>query len=272
MAKRYYWLKLQEDFFSSPKIKKLRRIAGGDTYTVIYLKMQLLSIKNGGVIEYQGIEQTFAEELALILDEDTENVKVTLSFLASQGLIEQSDDKSFLLTQAAENIGSESESASRVRAFRSKTTAEALQCNSVVTPCNNLLTLDKEKDKDRDKEKEGEVIGGERLPPVPYGQIKDLYNSICISLPKCTAMSEARKKAIKARFASGYTLDNFERLFKKTESSSFLKGKNARNWRATFDWLVKDTNMAKVLDGNYDDKDRHAPVNEIEDDLDFIPN
>lgn len=112
----------------------------------------------------------------------------------------------------------------------------------------------------------------ERLPPVPYEQIKDLYNSICISLPKCTAISEARKKAIKARFASGYTLDDFERLFKKTESSSFLKGKNARNWRATFDWLVKDANMAKVLDGNYDDKDQHAPVNEIEDDLDFIPN
>lgn len=145
-------MKLQEDFFSSPKIKKLRRIAGGDTYTVIYMKMQLLSIKSGGVIEYQGIEQTFAEELALVLDEDAENVEVTLSFLTSQGLIEQSDDKSFLLTQAAENIGSESESASRVRAFRSKTTAKALQCNNNVTPCNNLLTLDKEKDKDRDKE------------------------------------------------------------------------------------------------------------------------
>lgn len=255
MAKRYYWLKLQEDFFSSPKIKKLRRIAGGDTYTVIYLKMQLLSIKNGGVIEYQGIEQTFAEELALILDEDEENVKVTLSFLASQGLIEQSDDKSFLLAQAAENIGSESESASRVREFRSKTTAKALQCNNDVTQRNNLLTLDKEKDKDRDKEKEGEVIGDERLPPTPYEQIKDLYNSICASLPKCTAMSDARKKAVKARLASGYTLEDFKRLFEKTESSSFLKGGNAKNWRATFDWLVKDANMAKVLDGNYDDPD-----------------
>ena len=42
MAKKYYWLKLKKDFFNSKEMKKLRRIAGGDTYTVIYLKMQLV--------------------------------------------------------------------------------------------------------------------------------------------------------------------------------------------------------------------------------------
>lgn len=150
MAKRYYWLKLQEDFFSAPKIKKLRRIAGGDTYTVIYLKMQLLSIKSGGIIEFQGIEPTFAEELSLILDEDIDNIKVTLSFLESQGLIEQSDDFKYLLTQAAENIGSESESASRVRTFRGKNQALALQCNGDVTGCNKKVTIDIDKDKEKD--------------------------------------------------------------------------------------------------------------------------
>ena len=75
--KRYYWLKLKEDYFNSPKIKKLRKIAGGDTYTIIYLKMQLLSIKNNGIIEFEKIEPTFQEELALKLDEDVENVSVT---------------------------------------------------------------------------------------------------------------------------------------------------------------------------------------------------
>ena len=43
-TKKYYWLKLNEGFFRDKKIKKLRKIAGGDTYTVIYLKMQLLSL------------------------------------------------------------------------------------------------------------------------------------------------------------------------------------------------------------------------------------
>ena len=88
---------------------------------------------------------------------------------------------------------------------------------------------------------------------VPYEEIKNLYNTLCPSFPKCTALSDARKKAIKARMSSGYSLDDFKTLFTKAENSSFLKGKNDRNWRASFDWLLKDANMAKVLDGNYDD-------------------
>lgn len=154
MAKRYYWLKLKDDYFDSPKIKKLRKIAGGDTYTIIYLKMQLLSVKNQGVIEYEGIEQTFAEELALKLNEDPDNVKVTLSYLASQGLIEESEDSTYLLPEALKSIGSEDQSAERVRAFRKK---KALHCNADVTTSNALVTacntdIDIERDRDRDKE------------------------------------------------------------------------------------------------------------------------
>lgn len=92
-------------------------------------------------------------------------------------------------------------------------------------------------------------------PPTntPYEQIKNLYNEICKSLSKCTAMSEARKKCIRARFSSGYKMEDFKRLFEKAEASSFMRGANSRNWRASFDWLITDSNMAKVLDGNYDD-------------------
>lgn len=111
----------------------------------------------------------------------------------------------------------------------------------------------------QDKEAPDDERPAPPMPHVPYEQIKAMYNEICKSLPRCTAMSDARKKAIKARFSSGYTLDDFKRLFEKTEASSFMKGANSRNWRATFDWLLKDANMAKVLDGNYDD--HHEPVN-----------
>ena len=75
MARRYYWLKLRDTFFEEPKIKKLRRIAGGDTFTIIYLKMLLLSINNGGMLIHEGIEEDFSDELSLVMDEDAENVK-----------------------------------------------------------------------------------------------------------------------------------------------------------------------------------------------------
>ena len=88
----------------------------------------------------------------------------------------------------------------------------------------------------------------------PYKEITDLYNQICTELPSCVKLSESRKKAIRARLSSGYTVDDFKTLFQKTKDSSFLTGRNNRNWIAGFDWLIKDGNMAKVLDGNYDDR------------------
>ena len=45
-------------------------------------------------------------------------------------------------------------------------------------------------------------------------------------------------------------------MFQKAESSSFLKGKNNRDWVANFDWMIKDSNMAKILDGNYDYREK----------------
>ena len=86
---------------------------------------------------------------------------------------------------------------------------------------------------------------------IDFSQIVDLYHSICVSYPRIKALSDARKKAIKARL-NVYTLDDFETMFKKAEESDFLKGANSRNWTATFDWMIKDANMAKILDGNYD--------------------
>ena len=102
----------------------------------------------------------------------------------------------------------------------------------------------------RDKSIESEI---DASPRIPYEKIGEMYNRICKSFPRCTSLSDARKKAIKARFASGYTIEDFQREFEKAEASSFLKGQNNRNWMASFDWLLKDSNMAKVLDGNYDD-------------------
>ena len=95
--KRYYWLRLKEDFFKSKEMKKLRRIAGGDTYTIIYLKMQLASIKTDGVLHYDGLEDAFYKELALDIDEDEENVKVAVAFLIRYGLLITKDDIVFII-------------------------------------------------------------------------------------------------------------------------------------------------------------------------------
>ena len=158
--KRYYWLKLKEDFFRDLKIKKLRKIAGGDTYTIIYLKMQLLSLKNQGVLEYQKVENTFEEEIALEIDEDIDNVKVTIAYLMQNGLLEEIEDNQFILSEALKCIDSETKGASRVRKFREikkQNDVKALQCNINVTNCNKSVTTDIDIEKDIELEKEIEI-------------------------------------------------------------------------------------------------------------------
>lgn len=65
------WLKLKVDFFQSLPFKKLRKIAGGDTYLIIYQK---LMVSVGGSYILQGIEDTIEQELALILDETEDTI------------------------------------------------------------------------------------------------------------------------------------------------------------------------------------------------------
>lgn len=116
--KKYYWLKLSDKFFNDKAIKKLRKIAGGDTYTVIYLKMMLIAIKQNNRLYFDGIEDDFMEELALELGEDPENVAVTCTFLEKKGLLQVMTDEEFLLTQCAEMVGSETAAARRKRKSR----------------------------------------------------------------------------------------------------------------------------------------------------------
>lgn len=135
MGKRYYWLKLPEDFFRQKPIKKLRKIAGGDTYTIIYLKMLLIAMKEDGKLYFEGVEDDFYEELSLELDEDSENVKVTVLFLIRQGLMELIDETEYRLTECDKMVGSESASAERVRRHREN---KALQCNTSVTDVKRM--------------------------------------------------------------------------------------------------------------------------------------
>lgn len=256
-------MKLKENFFQDKTIKKLRKIAGGDTYTVIYLKLMLLGLKDGGKLFFDGVENSFHEELALEIDEDSENVKFTLMFLEKTGLLEEINESELFLTRMPEMIGSETDKAELMRRKRAQNRVQSGNNVTCVLPgvtlCYTEIEKEKDKEIDTEIEKEKEETAAElpapSRPPVPYEAIKDFYNQVCVSFPRCTAMSESRKKAIKARFTSGYTLEDFKKVFVKAEGSSFLKGRNDRNWTASFDWLIKDGNMAKVLDGNYDDHD-----------------
>ena len=161
MAKQYYWLQLKEDFFRQKEIKLLRKIAGGDTYTIIYLKMMLMSLKDEGKILYEGVGSNLAEEIALEIDEDVENVQITINYLMSKNLLVTSSEYEGFLSDVPNLIGSESDSARRVRKHRQikkaeekklQCNAETLQRNTEVTNGNTEIEIDIEIDTEQEKE------------------------------------------------------------------------------------------------------------------------
>lgn len=256
--RRLYWLKLKESFFTDKAMKKLRRMAGGDTYTVIYLKMLLLGLKNNGRIYYDGVEDTFHEEIALELDEEPENVQFCMLFLEKNGLLEKVSETEAFLTETPELTISEAASTARSRRSRAK---KALQCNGDATVtqqcCNKNATLDidnKRKDTDTDIEAYIAPSCSAACEPsarartvVDYQAIVDDYNTTCTKLPACKKLSETRKRAIKARLNT-YSAEELHKVFMAAQNSSWHTGENDRNWRADFDWLMTDRNAAKMLE------------------------
>jgi phage replisome organizer N-terminal domain protein len=149
--KRYYWIQLAQDFFKSKEMKLLRKIAGGDTHTIIYLKMMLISLEDGGHIYYDGLADNLAEEIALVIDENVEDIKITLIFLESKGLLTRKNDRDYFLEQVPEMVGSETASTRRSRKHRE---LRGLHCNAIATTCNGDIDIDIEKDIDTEIEKE----------------------------------------------------------------------------------------------------------------------
>ena len=142
--KRYFWLKLHKDFFQRKEIKRLRKIAGGDTYTIIYLKMLLRSIMSDGKLYFDGLEDDFSSELALDLDEKEENVQITVQYLLKSGLLEMRSDEEYYLPDTKDSTGCETAVAARVRKHREK--QKALQCNTDVTQVKHLCNGEIEKE------------------------------------------------------------------------------------------------------------------------------
>ena len=170
-GKRYYWLKLKSDFFESKQMKKLRKIAGGAAYMIVYLKLQLLSLQTDGKLYFDGVEDTFAEELALEINEEPDDVKATIVFLQKVGLLEAENEKEIFLPIVPTLVGKEEQSdkvreQTRARVAKHREKQKLLtQCNgvtqNVTLPVTQSNALEKEKEIDIDIEKEKRTaIGG----------------------------------------------------------------------------------------------------------------
>ena len=260
-TRKYYYIRLKEDFFDSPNIVVLESLKNGVIYSNILLKLYLKSLKMNGRLMVNDVIPYDVKMIAQITRQKVKVVEKAMEVFKQYGLVEILENGAIYMTDIQNLIGKSSSEADRQREYDRRIAEEKKSIRNL-KEISEKSTPELEKDIEKDIEKELEKR-------VDYQQIADMYNNTCVSFPRLTKLSDARKKAIKARL-NIYTVEDFQKLFTMAEESNFLKGKNDRNWSANFDWLIKDSNMAKVLDGNYTEKPQEESEQKPEYDMHYL--
>ena len=250
------WIKVTTDIFDDEKILLIESMPAADSIITSWFKLLVLAGKqnNNGVFLMNSQIPYTDEMLATIFRRDLNTVRMALNVFEKFGMVEIIDNvitipnwgKHQTLDAYERKKKLDRERIAKKRAEQKLLIQMSPDMSHDMSPTvakSRLAEEDKEEDKEREVDKK----------KIDYDGIKDAYNSLCPSLPAVKSLSDARRKAIKARLNS-YTVDDLNEAFMKAEASDFLKGKNDRNWRANFDWILKDANIAKILDGLYDNR------------------
>ena len=251
------WIKIITDMFDNRKIRHLRKLPEGNSIVLIWVMLLAMAGKcndHGKIYLTENIPYT-PKMLADELDFEENTVQLALQALEQLDMIVL-EDEYFSITGWEEHQNIEGmdriREQNRIRKQRQREKERLIAESRVMSRDSHAIEEDKERDIDKEEDK-----NKESKEKATCEQVVDLYRSICVSYPSVKTLSEARKKAIRARLKV-YSLEDFRKMFEKAEGSAFLKGANNRNWSANFDWLMKDANFAKVIDGNYDNKPRQA--------------
>lgn len=121
--KKYYWLKLKEDFFEEDTINWIEEQENGKDYCLFYLKLCLKSLKtNGTLIRNVGtmLVPYDAKQLGKITNTDIDTVRVAMELFKKIGLVEVLENGEIYLTQLENMVGSETSKAQLMRKKRAK--------------------------------------------------------------------------------------------------------------------------------------------------------
>ena len=257
MASDVKWIKITTDIFDDEKILMIESMPSADSIIVIWLKLLTFAGKqnNDGVFLMSNRIAYTDEMLACIFRRDVNLVRMALKVFEQFGMIEIIEKVITIPNwNKHQTLDAYEKKKERDRLYKQERRAKqrllaagSPDKSSDSPPDKSSDVVVSEEDKERESEKERDNNISSDLQSVV-----DLYHTICISYPRIRSLSDARKKVIKARLKS-YSMDDFRTLFENAEASSFLKGTEG-GWKASFDWLIKEANMLKVLEGNYTDK------------------
>lgn len=259
------------DFFQDLRIRKLIKYQGGKAVTVYALL--LCNIYKQGyymrwdeelpffVSEQTGFEEAYIREVikcCLVIGLFSKELYDSEKILTSKGIQERYQKICDLCRRNNEiyeyNIISSEDisfSSEEKPVSSAKSTQSKVKKSKVKKSKENKKEISPEGDS---KKAELSSQPHPQVEHVDFVKLQEYFNTTFRGkLSMVVSMTEARRKAVKARIAQ-YNKETVFIVLKKVAASSFLLGGNDRNWKCDFDWIFKAANFTKILEGNYDEK------------------
>jgi hypothetical protein len=262
ISKEAYYFSHDSNARSDPKILAMIKEYGMEGYGRFWVIIETLREQQDYKLPHkQYVCNALAMQMQCAVDALQSYLKScieTYELLSSDGEYFWSNSLIRRMEQKEERSRQASKAAhSRWDKQRSNADAMQEQCDS------NAIKRKESKGKENKKE---DLPEKKKLSP-PYAEIVEVFNETCTSLPKVKTVTENRKKAIRGRWDKLKSLDGFKEIFRLVEKSDFLTGRKPSeknpDWKADFDWLLNEQNMAKLLEGKYNN--RASPVR------DYVP-
>lgn len=214
--KKYYYIRLKDNFFDSDEMKVMESMKDGYLYGNILLKLYLRSLKNNGCLMLNDRIPYNAEMLATIIGHQVGTVKQALAVFKDLGLIEVLDNGAIYMLDIQNFIGNGSSDGDSKRANRRGITDK---CPTNVRQMSTIVRdrdIDRVRERDRDKDK-----NKDRDRDRDTENIISFLNSTTGS--KYKASTDKTRRLIAARLAEGFALEDFKTVISK----------KAKEWQGT---------------------------------------
>ena len=234
---RLHWMKLKKDFFKRHNIQIIEHMNNGKDYVLFYLKMLCESLDHEGRLRFSDEIPYTDDMLSVITETNIDVVRSAMKLFESLRLVERLEDQTIYMCEVEKFIGSESDSAERVRRYRASKMGEtslSLQCNNDVTDCNEPVTQSIDiRDKSLDNRDKNVDLGLIKLKEKKIDMIARDYGRAC-RCEKFIPHEEFTLKAIDAiiiacqfesprtYFCKQYTGEDFIKIFESLTTDEIM--------------------------------------------------
>lgn len=253
MSKKYFWLKLNVDFFEREEVKLIENMPNGKEYIIFYMKLLLKSANSDGKLLFKDVIPYTEDMLATVTGINVDVVRTAVKLFLKLGLMQKLSDGALFMLETQKMIGCETEYAKKKREYREKKKVEAIEDKSGTkkdivqigekTKKDNVLQ-EKEIEKEIDIEIEKDIREKEKENSLTHSQsIKEKFSNLLLMIAQATKTTVHQ---VSLQINPMEIIDRLDDYIEAINQSEYLQGKSS-----TLPVIKNYTQVDKVLSGFY---------------------